>query len=146
MDLIGGYTFNAPVERVWALLMDTTIVGSCLPGCRGLHPIGDDRYEVELAVSVAAISGHFKGTVAIEDKQPPHSYRLIVEGSGRPGFVKGSSLVLLTPDGDRTVVNIAAKADVGGIIARVGQRLLEGVAKMTMDRFYGCLAKQLDTS
>jgi uncharacterized protein len=146
MDLAATYEFNAPVEKVWDLLMDTTIVAGCLPGCRGLTPIGEDRYEADLSVAVAAISGDFRGVVAITDKVPQQSYRLVVEGSGRPGFVKGQARVTLVPAGDRTSVQIAAQADVGGMIARVGQRLLEGVARMTMDRFYECLAKKVDAA
>ena len=146
MHLSATYVFNAPAESVWALLMDTERVAACLPGCKGLRPIGDDRYEADLAVAVAAISGDFKGTIALQDKNPPRSYRLIVEGSGRPGFVKGNAQVTLVPDGDRTTVQIEADAEVGGMIARVGQRLLEGVARMTMDRFYGCLTKFAEPS
>jgi uncharacterized protein len=143
MHLSATYEFNAPAEAVWALLMDTDRVAACLPGCTGLRPIGDDRYEAELSIAVAAISGNFKGTIALQDRDAPRSYRLLVEGTGRPGFVKGNALVTLVPDGARTTVQIEADADVGGTIARVGQRLLEGVARMTMDRFYGCLTKTL---
>ncbi len=141
MHLSTTYIFDAPVDTVWALLMDTGRVAACLPGCNGLHPIGEDRYEAELAVAVAAISGNFKATIALQDKDPPRSYRLLVEGSGRPGFVKGAAQVTLVPDGARTTVQIETDAEVGGMIARVGQRLLESVARMTMDNFYGCLAK-----
>lgn len=144
MDLIATYVFDAPVEKVWDLLMDTNAVGSCLPGCRGLQPSGDDRYDVELGVAVAAISGNFKGTVSLEEKVPPQSYKLGVEGSGRQGFVKGHAQVALEADGDRTLVHVTAQADVGGMMARLGQRLLEGVARATMDRFYACLAKQVE--
>ena len=140
MHLSATYVFNAPVDAVWALLMDTDRVAGCLPGCKGLRPIGEDRYEAELSVAVAAISGDFKGTIALQDKNAPQSYRLLIEGSGRPGFVKGNAQITLVPDGERTTVQIEADADVGGMIARVGQRLLEGVARMTMDRFYNCLA------
>jgi carbon monoxide dehydrogenase subunit G len=146
MDLTATYMFEAPVERVWELLMDTDAVGSCLPGCRGLHPIGPDRYEVDLAVAVAAVSGSFKGTVSVADKIAPHSYTLIVDGSGRQGFVKGEARITLEADGDRTRVLVAARADVGGLIARLGQRLLEGVGRMTMDKFYGCLAQRAASS
>jgi uncharacterized protein len=146
MHLSAAYVFAAPVERVWALLMDTGRVAGCLPGCKGLRPIGENRYEAELAVAVAAISGSFKGTIALQDLDPPRSYRLLVDGTGRPGFVKGQAHVTLVPDGGRTTVRIEADADAGGMIARVGQRLLEGVARMTMDRFYGCLAKQAEAS
>jgi carbon monoxide dehydrogenase subunit G len=145
MDLNATYIFNAPVSQVWDLLMDVDAIGKCLPGCKGLRPLGDDRYEAELAVAVAAISGNFKGTVSLQDKVPPQSYKLALEGSGGPGFVKGHAAVTLAPEGEaKTSVQIAAHADAGGMLARVGQRLLEGVARMTMDRFYGCLAKRLE--
>jgi carbon monoxide dehydrogenase subunit G len=146
MHLSASYVFDAPVDQVWALLMDTERVAACLPGAKGLKPLGDDRYEAELSVAVAAISGSFKGTIALQERNPPHSYRLVVEGTGRPGFVKGQALVTLVPDDARTTVQIEADADVGGVIARVGQRLLESVARMTMDRFYACLAKQAEAS
>ena len=145
MDLTATYVFNAPVEKVWDLLMDTNAIASCLPGCRGLQPAGNDRYEVELGIAVAAIAGSFKGTVALEEKVPPQSYKLVVEATGRQGFVKGHAHVTLAPDEpNRTLVHIAAQADVGGMIARVGQRLLDGVSRTMMDRFYGCLAKQAE--
>jgi uncharacterized protein len=146
MHLSAAYVFNAPVDTVWALLMDTERVAACLPGCKGLRPIGDDRYEAELSVAVAAISGDFQGTIALQDKNPPTSYRLLVEGSGRPGFVKGNAQITLVPHGEGTSVQVEADADVGGTIARVGQRLLEGVARMTMDRFYHCLMKHPEPS
>ena len=95
-------------------------------------------------MTVAAIAGSFKGTVALEDKAPPNSYTLLVDGSGRQGFIKGRARVTLEAGDDRTRVQIAATAEVGGMIARVGQRLLEGVARTMMDRFYGCLAKQVE--
>ena len=146
MDLTATYDFNAPVDRVWDLLMDTGAIGSCLPGCRGLQPIGDDKYEVELNLAVAAIAGSFKGTVLLTEKDPPRSYKLLIEGSGRQGFVKGHARVDLEPEGAKTKVLVTARADVGGMIARVGQRLLSGVARTTMDRFYSCLGKQLEAS
>jgi carbon monoxide dehydrogenase subunit G len=140
MDLTADYAFNAPQQKVWDLLMNTDAVGSCLPGCKGLKPLGEDRYEVDLAVAVAAIAGNFKGTVTLAEQQAPDSYALVVEGSGRQGFVKGRAVITLHPEGERTRVHVAAQADAGGMIARLGQRLLEGVGRMTMDKFYACLA------
>ena len=144
MELNATYDIPASVERTWDLLMDVGAIGRCLPGCRGLQPSGPDRYEVELSVTVAAIAGNFKGTVALQDLAQPTGYTLAVEGTGRQGFIKGQARVTLAPDGDRTRVQVDAHADVGGMIARVGQRLLEGVARTMMDRFYTCLAKQLE--
>jgi uncharacterized protein len=101
--------------------------------------MGDDLYSAELNVAVAAVSGHYGATIAIKDKLPPTSYRLLVEGSGRMGFVRGEARITLTEEGGKTTVAVDATADVGGAVARVGQRLIEGVARMTMDRFFACL-------
>lgn len=143
MQLTGHYEFAAPAERVWDLLMDTTAIAGCLPGCRELRDLGEDRYQAELVVVVAAITGNYGATIAIEDKTPPHSYRLAMQGTGRTGFVKGNASVRLEPSGTGTSVHVDANADVGGAIARVGQRLIEGVARTTMNRFFACLASRL---
>jgi uncharacterized protein len=142
MELTATYTFHASIDSVWALLMDTDAIGGCLPGSRGLEPLGNDRYQVELGVAIAAIAGSFKGTVAIEDKNPPESYTLVIDGSGRQGFVKGRARVALETQGADTLVRIAAQADAGGLIARVGQRLLEGIGRTMMDRFFACMAQR----
>ena len=146
MELTATYRFEAPPQQVWDLLMDTGAIAACLPGCRGLRPTGPDKYDLELVAGVAAISGTFNATIAIEDKQPTTYYQLRMDAHGRPGFVRGAAIVTLVPDDDGTSVNVAATAEVGGTIARVGQRLLEGVARMTMERFYGCLAQRLKAS
>jgi carbon monoxide dehydrogenase subunit G len=145
MQISATYQFDAPVQQVWDLLMDSDAIGACLPGCRGLRAVGEDRYEVDLSVAIAAISGNFKGSVALQQKVPPNSYKLIVEGTGRQGFVKGKADISLEPDGERTRVQVNAEAETGGIIARVGQRLVEGVARTTMDRFYACLRARHDS-
>ena len=143
MQLTGNYEFAAPVERVWDLLMDTTAIAACLPGCRELRDLGEDRYQAELVVVVAAITGNYGATIAIEDKVPPRSYRLVVQGTGRTGFVKGVATMTLEAVANGTAVHVDANADVGGAIARVGQRLVEGVARTTMNRFFACLASRL---
>jgi carbon monoxide dehydrogenase subunit G len=143
MEITGSYTFNASPERVWALLMDPAVLSSCIPGCERFDPKGDDRYTVTLTVGIAAITGTYTGTVHLVDQMPHTSYRLIVEGQGRPGFVKGSSAVALKAAGDATEVSVTADVQAGGAIARVGQRLIGGVAKMMMDRFFGCLQSRL---
>jgi carbon monoxide dehydrogenase subunit G len=143
MQLTGNYEFAAPIERVWDLLMDTTAIAACLPGCRELRDLGEDRYQAELVVVVAAITGNYGATIAIEDKVPPRSYRLVVQGTGRTGFVKGVATMTLEAVANGTAVHVDANADVGGAIARVGQRLIEGVARATMNRFFACLASRL---
>jgi uncharacterized protein len=143
MEIAGTYTFNASPERVWALLMDPAVLSSCIPGCERFDPAGDDRYTVTLTIGLAAITGTYTGTVHLVDQVPHASYRLVVEGQGRPGFVKGSSAIALRPEGDATEVTVTADVQTGGPIARVGQRLIGGVAKMMLDRFFGCLQSKL---
>ena len=145
MDISGSYTFNAPRDRVWDLLMDPAVLSSCIPGCERFEPDGDDRYVVTLTVGLAAITGTYTGSVVLVDKIPGTSYRLVVEGQGRPGFVKGSSAIALRGDGATTEVDVSAAVQTGGPIARVGQRLIAGVAKMMMDRFFACLQSKLST-
>ena len=100
-----------------------------------------DRYQAELVVSIAAITGNYGATIGIEEKNLPTSYRLVMQGTGRTGFVRGAASITLSPQDERTVVDVTATADVGGAVARVGQRLLEGVARMMMDRFFNCLSR-----
>jgi len=139
MELQGKYTFNAPAGRVWSLLMDTEAIAGCIPGCEKLEPLGDDRYRATLTVALAAVTGTYQGTVAMVDKQPPASYRLLVEGQGRPGFVKGESTIALVDRGATTDVEVSGNVQIGGSIARVGQRLVGSVGQMMMDRFFACL-------
>jgi uncharacterized protein len=143
MDIHATYTFDAPAQAVWDLLMDTERVAACIPGCDRLEPVGDNRYRARLTVSLAAVSGAFDGTVAMVDQHPPSSYRLLVDGQGRGGFVKGESAITLADRGSTTDVSIDGHVQVGGAIARVGQRILSSVAKMMLDRFFGCLQTKL---
>ena len=101
MDISGSYTFDAPPARVWALLMDPSAIASCIPGCESLEAEGQDRFHARLTVALAAITGTYDGTVIISDKVENTSYRLTVEGQGRPGFVKGNAAIALRPDGSR---------------------------------------------
>ena len=146
MELTARYVFPAPAARVWDLLMDPQVIASCLPGSEKFESIGEDKYRVVLHAGIAAISGSFEGTVTLADKQPSVSYRLIVEGRGRAGFIKGESTLKLAEDPEGTSVEVAATAHVGGLIAQVGQRLLGATAKMTMDRFFRCMLQKLPQS
>lgn len=143
MNISGTYTFPAPPERVWALLMDPAVISSCIPGCDTFEPDGDDRYRVSLTVALAAITGSYNGTVSIAEKVEHSSYRLIAEGQGRPGFVKGNSAIALRADGANTIVDVKGDVQTGGPIARVGQRLIGSVSKMMLDRFFACLQSKL---
>jgi carbon monoxide dehydrogenase subunit G len=146
MDVSSSYKFQAPVQDVWNLLVDPAVIARCLPGCDRLEPTGEDRYRAVLTLSVAAISGQYTGTVALVDKHPPHSYRLLVDGTGKAGFVKGEATVDLAETEGATTVSVRGQGQVGGVIARVGQRLLASVANMMLDRFFSCLQEKAKAS
>jgi carbon monoxide dehydrogenase subunit G len=146
MDLSATYKFAAPPDAVWTLLMDPEAIKSCLPGCKELRPSGDNRYQAEMSIGVAAVTGTFNATVTLSDLQPPSSYRLSVDATGKPGFSNGSATISLRASASGTEVDVQATSEVGGLIARVGQRLIEGVARMSMDKFFGCLASRVNGS
>ena len=143
MELKGQYVFDAPIDRVWRRLMDPAIISACIPGCERFEPLETDRYRVVLTAGVAAVTGTFEGTVAITDKQPQTSYRLVVEGKGRPGFAKGEVTIALAPHDAGTSVEVTGHMTIGGLVAQVGQRLLGATAKMMMERFFNCLSEKI---
>lgn len=139
MDISGSYLFEATPGRVWALLMDPAEIASCIPGCEALEPDGPDRYRARMTIGLAAITGTYEGTVVITEKSEPASYRLEVEGQGKPGFVKGNAAIALRPEGAGTRVDVTGTVQTGGAIARLGQRLIGAAAKMMQDRFFACM-------
>lgn len=141
IELSRTYSFNAPQQHVWDLLMDTTALASCIPGCESLEPdlSQPHRYRIRLAVKLAAVMGTYDGSVELIDLAPIQSYRLVAEGQGRPGFVKGKAAVGLASDGGATTLTVNGEVVAGGAIARVGQRLIQSAARMMMDRFFNRL-------
>jgi uncharacterized protein len=139
MDIASFYTFAASPDRVWELLMDPAVIASCIPGCHRLEPDGEDRYKATVTIALSAITGDYTGTVVITEKVPPSSYRLTVEGHGKPGFVKGHALIALRAEGATTVVDVTGTVEAGGAIARLGQRLIGSVTRMMQERFFTCL-------
>ena len=139
MKIEGTFEFSDPPERVWSKLLDPLALRQCIPGCEALEPSGPDRWTARLQVGAGPVRGRYTGSVAVTDLSAPLSYTLVVEGSGSPGFVKGTARVTLVPAGSGTRVDVAADAQVGGTVAAVGQRMLSGVAKMLMGQFFECL-------
>jgi carbon monoxide dehydrogenase subunit G len=143
MKVEGVYSFPGPPQKVWDLLLDPESLRACIPGVETLTETSPDHWDAVMRVGVAAIKGTYKGKVAIVDKQAPQAYTLEVEGSGGPGFVKGTAKIALEPDGDNTNVRVDGDGQVGGMLAGVGQRMLPGVAKMLMNQFFECLKARL---
>ena len=138
IEIARTYTFEAPLDRVWQLLMDTKALSSCIPGCESLDPDPDteNRYVIRLNVKLAAVMGTYDGSVQLVDILPMQSYGLLAEGRGRPGFVKGKAAIGLAADGSATTLTVTGDVHTGGAIARVGQRIIKSAARLMMDRFF----------
>ena len=143
MKLEGRYTLPAPPEKVWALLTDPQRLAKLLPGCERLDPDGPDRFKAAVKFAIAAISGKYAGTLEFADKKPPHSMRMKLSGKGIPGFVDGEGRVELAENNGQTELHYSGQAQVGGMIAAVGQRMIEGVARKIVDQFFADAAAEL---
>jgi hypothetical protein len=136
LKIEGSYTFDAPRQRVWEVLLDPKVMAQCMPGCESMNEVAPDQFEAVMKVGVASVKGTYKGKVSIKDKQPPSHYVLSGQGSGGPGFMEGDVAIDLEEADGKTVLKYSTDAKIGGLIASVGQRMLNGVAKMMVDQFF----------
>jgi hypothetical protein len=143
MKIEGSHDIPAPRQKVWEAFLDPDQLRQAIPGCERLEAIGTDEYKAVMKVGVAAVKGTFEGKVRLTDKNPPDSYRMAVEGSGGPGFVRGETVITLTDADGGTRVAYNADVQVGGLIAGVGQRMLGGVSKMMADQFFNKMSQLL---
>jgi carbon monoxide dehydrogenase subunit G len=143
MDVSGSHTFAAPRERVWNVLLDPDALRASLPSTKEFRQVAPDDYEAVMSVGIGAIKGTYSSRVQVCDKEPPTRYRLLVEGSGRPGFIKGDGLIELEEQGEKTVVRYHGQGQVGGMIAGVGQRLLQATAQLLIGQFFKSMERQL---
>src|SRR5712692_2734775 len=139
MKIDGTHEINAPRERVYALLTDPEVLRRCIPGCESLEKTEENTYAATLKAGVGVVKGTFKGNVKLEDMRAPEHYRLVVDGKGGPGFVKGSGDFDLEEKDGATLIKYAGEMQVGGTIAGVGQRMIQGAAKMMASRFFTAL-------
>ncbi|HEX9822202.1 MAG TPA: carbon monoxide dehydrogenase subunit G [Methylomirabilota bacterium] len=145
MKLEGTYDVPAPRQKVWEAFLDPEQLKKAIPGCEKLEAIGPDEYKATLKIGVGGVKGTFEGKVRLGDKKPPESYKLAVEGSGGPGFIRGETVITLTDAEGGTRVSYTADVQVGGLIASVGQRMLGGVSKMMADKFFNNMSEQLQS-
>lgn len=137
MDMQGTRTLAVTQQQAWDALNDPATLKGCLPGCDRFEPTGDHEYGVTMAVKVGPVSAKFNGKVTLSDIQPPAGYRLAFEGQGGvAGFGKGASAVTLVPQGEGCELHYTVQAQVGGKIAQLGQRLIDGAAKSMADDFF----------
>ena len=139
MDISATYVFDAPAEKVWNTLMEPQALAACVPGCQSLEATGDNEYQAMVNVSLGPVRGSFTARVAITETNPFQSYRLSLSGNSNIGFGSGDSLVTLEEQDGKTTVRVDSQAQAGGTVARVGQRMMESVARGMLDRFFSCL-------
>lgn len=142
MKISGLHQLPIPQERAYALLQDPAVLAKCMPGCEGLDRTGPDEYAMRMKMVLASISGQFNGRVKISEPNPPQSFRLLVEGSGKIGFMKGDGLLNLSPAAAGTSVQFDGDVQVGGTMAAVGQRLIQTTANMMIKRFFDKLSTE----
>jgi len=139
MKIEGTHELRAPRERVWQALVDPAVLQRCIPGCERLEQTGDNAYAATMRAGVGAIKGVFNGNVKLEEMRAPTHYRIVVDGRGQPGFLKGAGELDLEEREGSTVVRYAGDVQVGGTLASVGQRMIQGAAKLMAAQFFTAL-------
>jgi uncharacterized protein len=146
MKLTGTYTLPAPRDQVFAAITDPAVLQRAIDGCEKMVKTGEGNYDAHLKIGVAGLKGSYVGKVQIKDLNAPESYTLVIEGKGGPGFVKGTATIVLAEKEGHTELRCEADAQVGGLIAAIGSRLIEVTARKMMDDFFRRLGQQLQSA
>ena len=139
MDMQGSRHLAVTQQQAWDALNDPEVLKTCIPGCDKVEPTGENQYAIGMAVKIGPVSARFAGKINLVDVMPPNSYTLAFEGQGgAAGFGKGTAKVNLAPAAEGAGCELAytAQAQVGGKIAQVGQRLVDGVARSMAEDFF----------
>jgi carbon monoxide dehydrogenase subunit G len=139
MTMNGEVQLRAPRDEVWAKLNDPAVLKACIPGCESLEMLSDHEFEAVAVNRIGPVKAKFKGRVTLSDLDPPNGYRISGQGDGGvAGFAKGGATVSLRPadDASETVLSYAVEAQIGGKLAQLGQRLVNGAAKKLADQFF----------
>ena len=140
MDMSGTQRIEAPREAVYAALNDTEVLRQCIPGCQTIEKVSDNDLKATVRLKIGPMKVSFSGKVTLSDLDPPNGYTIAGEGSGGvAGHAKGSAAVKLEPDGEATMLSYTVKADIGGKIAQLGARLIDGTAKKLAGDFFAKL-------
>ena len=144
MKVTGRYTMKASPQQVWDTITNPEKIKGCLPGCNRMEIISDNEYSATLSVGVGAVKGTYEAKITMLDMLPHSSYKMLVEGNGIAGFVRGEGDVKLEEQANGgTVLHVEGDAQVGGTVALVGQRLMSTVSKQMMDRFFRCVGRSI---
>jgi len=137
MEMTGEQLIALGQRATWDALNDPAVLKDCIPGCESMERVGDNEYEVLLVARVGPVSAKFKGRMTVTDSDPPRAYTLVFEGQGgAAGFAKGEATVALAQQDGGTRLTYVAKAAIGGKLAQVGARLIDGVARKLAGEFF----------
>jgi uncharacterized protein len=144
MEMSSSQLVPATQDKVWAALNDPEILKACITGCETIEKTADNEYAIAMTARVGPVSAKFKGKMQLTDLNPPNSYSLNFEGQGgAAGFAKGKAAVNLSPEGNGTRLAYTANAQIGGKLAQIGSRLVDGAAKKTADEFFAAFTEKL---
>lgn len=143
MDVKGEVIVEAEKDVVWEALNDKEILKAATPGCKSLTEVEPFHYKAEVSLGIAAVRGQYEADIKILDKQEPDQYRLVMNANSSMGFVEGDAVVTLEFDEGKTIIMYDGTANVGGLIAGTGQRILSGIAKMIVKDFFKKIAKEI---
>ena len=143
MEVSGEHRFAADRLTVWKCLLDPQSLKAAIPGCDELNETGPDAYALTIRVGIAAIKGTYQGSVSVADQVPHESYRLVVSGEGKPGGVQGDALMTLSESDSGTLLRYRGDVKARGAIARMGNRLLGGVANLMVGQFMKGMDEQV---
>jgi uncharacterized protein len=144
LKITGSYTIDAPRDQVWFALNDMEILARIVPGCERLVQTGENEYEGTVKIGIQSIKGSYSGKIRLEDIQPPHHYKLVASGRSSNGVVDGSGTVDLAEQDGKTVLTYGGDAQIGGTLASVGQRLIEGASKQMINQSLKALVEQIN--
>ena len=137
MEITGEYRIEASRQKVWDALNDPEILKQSIPGCEEIERISDTELAAKVVAKVGPVKAKFSGQVTISDLDPPNSYRISGEGKGgAAGFAKGGANISLKSDGEATILSYEVDATVGGKLAQLGARLIDGTAKKMAGDFF----------
>jgi uncharacterized protein len=143
MVMNGEVQLPAPRQLVWEKLNDTEALKASIPGCETLEKLSDNEFQAVATNKVGPVKARFKGKVRLSDLDPPNGYRISGEGDGGvAGFAKGGATVALTDKDGGTLLTYNVEAQIGGKLAQLGQRLVNGAAKKLADQFFTKFAAQ----
>ena len=144
MTMNGEIQLAAPRELVWKKLNDSDVLKACIPGCEELEKTDDQGFRAVARMKVGPVSARFRGKVTLSDLDPPNGYKISGEGEGGvAGFAKGAAKVDLVEREGGTLLSYHVDAQIGGKLAQLGQRLINGTAKKLADEFFANFARAL---